>query len=215
MMLRALLALLAGYLLGSIPSADLAARTKGKRIFEVGSSNMGAMNTARNLGYGLGVVVLVADIGKGALASVVGLALARVSGEAVSDASLFLLIPPLLAGVGAVMGHAWSCLVRFRGGKGLATVLGTALPLYPLAGLSALALLIALLVLLRRVALASICVGLIYPWLVSLALWWQGTPFDALIAAFLAAAVIAGMVIYKHLPEARRERQDKQSAPGA
>ena len=72
-MLGVLAALGIGYLLGSIPSAALIARTQGKNIFEVGSGNMGAMNAARNIGWWAGAAGLLSDLGKGALASVVGL----------------------------------------------------------------------------------------------------------------------------------------------
>ena len=121
--------LLLGYLVGSLPSAALAARFRRQDIFKVGSSSMGAMNTARHLGWGLGVLVLVLDLGKGALASGVGLWLGALGGEP--------LLASLAAGIGAIVGHLWSVWVGFRGGKGLSTTLGVTLPVYPLGGLYA------------------------------------------------------------------------------
>jgi len=181
----ALLALLLGYLLGALPSAALAARLKGKRIFEVGSSNMGAMNTARNLGWGLGALVLLLDLGKGALATALGLQLG--GGD---------LLPALAGGLGAVLGHLWSVYVGFRGGKGLATTLGVALPLYPLGGLYALLLLLALTALLRDVTRGVLLTALLYPGAVYLSLL-QHAPTERTLIT-LGAAAVALPVALKH-----------------
>ena len=116
-----ILFLVIGYVIGGFPSAVLVAKIKGKNVFEVGSSNMGAMNIARNLGYGLGVLVLLLDIGKGALAVYLG--------------SFFPQGATLSAGLGAVIGHLWSPYVGFKGGKALSTAFGASLILFPLAAI--------------------------------------------------------------------------------
>ena len=184
-----LLSLLLGYLIGSLPSAALVARLKRRDIFAVGSSSMGAMNTARNLGWGLGALVLLLDLGKGALASTAGLWLGSLAGD-----SLFI---PLAAGVGAVVGHLWSVWVGFRGGKGLATTLGVALPVYPLGGLYALLLLLVLIALLRRVTAATFVTALCYPLCIYLSLP-PSAPPSRLWATTLAAGLIALLVAFKH-----------------
>jgi glycerol-3-phosphate acyltransferase PlsY len=184
-----LLSLLTGYLIGSLPSAVLAARLKRQDIFAVGSSSMGAMNTARNLGWGLGALVLLLDLGKGALASAAGLWLGSLAGD-----SLFI---PLAAGVGAVVGHLWSVWVGFRGGKGLATTLGVALPVYPLGGLYALLLLLVLVALLRRVTAATFLTALCYPLCIHLSLL-HAAPPTRLWATTLGAGLIALLVAFKH-----------------
>lgn len=176
-----LFALLLGYLLGAIPSADIIARLRGRRIFEVGSSNMGAMNTARHLGYGWGVLVLLLDIGKGALAVWLGLLLTP-AGWA-----------PFAVAVAAVAGHAWSIFVGFRGGKALAVTLGVSLVLYPLAGLIALGLLIALVLLTKKTPLAASLAVITFAVLVPITT--NGT------AATLSAVAITLIVLSKHLPE--------------
>lgn len=189
-----LLSLLTGYLIGSLPSAVLAARLKRRDIFAVGSSSMGAMNTARNLGWGLGALVLLLDLGKGALASAAGLWLGSLMGD-----SLFI---PLAAGVGAVVGHLWSVWVGFRGGKGLATTLGVALPVYPLGGLYALLLLLVFIALLRRVTTATFLTALCYPLCVYLSLL-HAAPSPKLWTT-LGAGLIALLVALKHaLPVGR------------
>lgn len=106
-------ALIAGYLIGSIPSAYLAGRmVKGIDIRTVGSRNMGAMNVFYKVGFIPGLLVLLTDISKGAAA----IALAG-----------WLDVPlvfQLLAGVSAVIGHSLPVWLRFRGGKGGATIIG-------------------------------------------------------------------------------------------
>ena len=116
MLLDVLRALVLGYLIGAFPSAFLVGKLKGQNIFKVGSGNMGAMNAARNLGYGLGVLVLLVDLAKGALATYLGLQLFSPN-----------ILPAFVAGVGAVIGHTWSIYIGFKGGKGLATGFGVSL----------------------------------------------------------------------------------------
>ena len=185
-----LTSLLAGYLIGSLPSAALVARLKRRDIFAVGSSSMGAMNTARNLGWALGALVLLLDLGKGALASLIGLRLGTLGGDT--------LVTPLIAGIGAIAGHLWSVWVGFRGGKGLATTLGVALPVYPLGGLYGLAALLIFVAVFRRVTLATFLTALVYPVGVYLSLAASAPP-ERVTATTLAACLIALLVALKHL----------------
>ena len=188
------LSFVAGYLIGSLPSAALVARLKRRDIFEVGSSSMGAMNTARNLGWALGGLVLLLDLGKGALASSAGLWLGVLGGDP--------LVTPLVAGVGAITGHLWSVWVGFRGGKGLATTLGVALPVYPLGGLYGLAALLLFIVIFRRVTLATFLTALVYPLGVYLSLA-SSAPLERVTATTLCACLIALLVALKHVLPAR------------
>lgn len=193
-MLTVVAALAVGYLLGAIPSAALAARLRGRRIFDVGSGNMGAMNTARNLGWGLGVAVFAADVGKGALATAAGMAMARTvalePGAALATA--------LAAGLGAVVGHAWSVFVRFKGGKALATIFGASLPLYPLGGLAGLVLIVALTLLTRRATWASVATLVLYPFVVALATLRGGADTETAFALFTGTVPLAAIAIAKH-----------------
>ncbi len=190
-----LLTLVLGYFIGAFPSADVVARLRGARIQEVGSGNVGAMNTARNLGWVWGFLVFALDVGKGVLAAYVGLLVGSVAETA--------LISGLVAGVGAVWGHIWSPYIGFRGGKGLATTLGVALPIYPLGGLSGFALLIVLVLLLRRVARAGVVLALLYPFAVHLAVGLGGAAPGFLWLTTLSAALIALAVGVKHAPSLR------------
>ena len=109
--LAALAAALVGYLLGSVPSAALAARLRGKDILREGSGNPGATNALRVLGPLPAVLVLAADVAKGLLAAYVGWRLGGIWGTA-------------LAGLAAGLGHAYSIFLRGRGGKVVAVSLG-------------------------------------------------------------------------------------------
>src|SRR3954469_5968571 len=117
-----LIALVVGYLLGSLPFGYLVARAKGVNIFEVGSKNPGATNVRRVLGSGPGNLVLFLDALKGAAATFApwGYRLAMKNASAQTAAPLtdvdygYLAIAGL---VGAMLGHSFSCFTRFRGGK--------------------------------------------------------------------------------------------------
>jgi glycerol-3-phosphate acyltransferase PlsY len=119
-MVNASIAIICGYLLGSIPSAYIAGRLKkGIDIRTVGSKNMGAMNVFYEVGLKEAVFVLLADVSKG----IGAILLAR-----------WLDIPlafQLLSGLAAVIGHAFPIFLKFRGGKGGATTLGILLFLMP------------------------------------------------------------------------------------
>jgi glycerol-3-phosphate acyltransferase PlsY len=121
MELQIVAAIIIGYILGSIPFAYIVARLiKGVNIRETGGGNIGALNVYRNVGpvYGLGV--LAADIGKGAMAVVIA-------------GWLDLSLPWIcVAGFAAIIGHNWPVFLKFKGGKGAATVLGVLLAFMPI-----------------------------------------------------------------------------------
>src|SRR6185369_16648797 len=164
-----LVALVVGYLLGSLPFGYLVARAKGVNIFEVGSKNPGATNVRRVLGSGPGNLVLFLDALKGAAATFApwGYRLA------VKNASTAQTAAPLsdvdygylaIAGlVGAMLGHSFSCFTRFRGGKGVATGAGGFVVLFPLGILVAVAVWILAAVITRYVSIASILAAVSLP----------------------------------------------------
>ncbi len=196
-------ALAVGYLLGGFPTAALIARARGRRIFDVGSGNMGAMNTARNLGPGLGVLVLVVDVGKGTLAALAGAAMGAALGAG-GDARVVL---ALAAGVAAVAGHAWSPYVGFRGGKALATAFGAALPVTPWGAAAALVLLVSLLLMFRREPPATAITLPLYPVLTYLSTMRATLDQDLAFAGATGALVVAALIGLKHLALFRAKRR--------
>lgn len=121
MILNTVIAIVIGYLLGSIPFAYIAGRLKkGVDIRRVGTGNMGAVNVMRQVGTMIGYAVFIADIAKGLLAVFIaqwlGLSLTWV----------------LVAGFAAVAGHNWPVFLGFRGGRGGATAIGVFLAIVPL-----------------------------------------------------------------------------------
>ncbi len=116
------LAVVLGYLLGTLPSADLVTRvaTRGRvDIRAVGSGNPGALNAMQSLGAHWGAVVLVLDLAKGIAAGLVGRALGGADGAYV-------------AGTASVAGHVFPVWTRFRGGKGVATSAGACIAVFPI-----------------------------------------------------------------------------------
>ncbi len=140
---RVLAAMLVGYLLGSIPFASLAGRLKGVDIFTTGSRNAGTANVFWNIGRRIGTLVFVGDVAKGALAITIAWLLA-VTGPLV-----------LLAGAAALLGHWKSLFAGFKGGDGMATMIGLFVILVPALSLLGLAFGTAVVLLRRRSALRS------------------------------------------------------------
>jgi glycerol-3-phosphate acyltransferase PlsY len=125
-MIAAILLCVGAYLAGSIPTGILAARARGVDLRRVGSGNIGATNVGRAMGRSWAIAVLLGDALKGFAPVFVGRVL--LAGR----------IPPwaaALAGLCAIVGHMFTIFLRGRGGKGVATSLGVALAISPLAAL--------------------------------------------------------------------------------
>ncbi len=131
MTLPNILGLLVSYLIGSIPSAVWVGRTfYNTDVREYGSGNAGATNTFRVLGKKPGIVVLIMDVLKGFLAVKV----AYIMGDYDSLSPEFIDFEIALAICG-LLGHIFPVYVGFRGGKGVATMLGILIGIHPEAAL--------------------------------------------------------------------------------
>ncbi len=123
-MVNEIIAMVLGYLLGSIPTAYIVTRiTTGKDIRQMGGGNVGGLNTLREAGVIPALVVGIVDLGKGAGAVAIAYWLVDVS-------------PPfvMLAGLAAVIGHMWMVFLKFSGGKGMGTTFGALAVLMPIYG---------------------------------------------------------------------------------
>ena len=154
-----LLGLLAAYLVGSIPSAVWVGRTfYNIDVREYGSGNAGATNTFRVLGKKPGIAVLIMDILKGFLA----VKLAFIMGDYDSQSPEFIDFELALAVCG-IMGHIFPVFVGFRGGKGVATMLGILIGIHPQAAVICALSFIITLYLSGYVSLSSMISGIVFP----------------------------------------------------
>jgi glycerol-3-phosphate acyltransferase PlsY len=174
------------YLLGSIPTGYLVAKAKGVDIRAVGSGNIGATNVFRILGKAAGIFVLLVD----ALKGLVACRFVAFGPNAPSEAH------EMVAGLFAILGHNYTCWLRFKGGKGVATTAGVLLALAPIGFAVALTTFLIVLGLSRYVSLSSIAAAVVLPFGVWLA---GGTARMIGLMSFLSA-----MVIYKHRSNIRR-----------
>jgi glycerol-3-phosphate acyltransferase PlsY len=119
--LLTVVAALVGYLLGTIPTADLVTRlaTRGRvDIRNAGSGNPGGLNAMQVVGKGWGVAVIAVDVAKGALAGFAGALIGDAPGA-------------YAAATASIAGHIFPVWFRFRGGKGVATSAGACLAVFP------------------------------------------------------------------------------------
>ena len=137
--------ILVGYLLGSIPFGYLYARYKKIDITKVGSGNIGATNIYRQFGFKAALPVFLGDMLKGTLAVVIS--------EYIVHAPE---IVTILVCFAAILGHSKSVFIKFKGGKAVATGIGTILALSPMAALIIFTIWLVIFAVSRIVSLASI-----------------------------------------------------------
>ncbi len=180
---------LLGYLSGSLPfSVWITRLVKGVDVRAAGSGHATTTNTIRQAGFGPGALVLILDIAKGFLPTLLALRFAPA-----------LWVVPLTAGC-AVIGHCWPLFAGFRGGMGLACAGGALLAANPLAFLIGAAILILLVLTVHHGARASVFTGIA----VAPAFWLLGLHG---IEFWIAAAV--GMVIaYRFLIDWNRRYRE-------
>jgi glycerol-3-phosphate acyltransferase PlsY len=176
------------YLLGSIPSGYILVRAfRGQDVRQTGSGNIGATNVSRT-SPGLGALTLVFDVLKGLTA----VAITR---------TLFPTHPTLqgLAALFAIVGHMFPVWLRFRGGKGVATGLGSFVILTPKTILVMIAIFVVIFLAFRYVSLASILTVAVFPLLA-----WMLEPnrVTSQMLIFIAAASL--LIIVKHHENIRR-----------
>ncbi len=181
-----------GYLLGSLPTGYVVGKARGIDLRTVGSGNIGATNVFRTLGKGFGILVLVIDGLKGYAAcawlpDVVFRYLTQKHGP--PDAQFYDVLR-IAGGLAAVLGHNYTCWLKFKGGKGIATSAGMLAALVPLAFIIVLAVWIVMFALTRYVSVASIVSSVALPFA---AYFTKNSATIVLVTAFMAA-----LAVYKH-----------------
>ena len=166
------IAALLGYLLGSIPFGLLVTKIAGLGdIRQIGSGNIGATNVLRTGRKDLALATLLLDGGKGAAAVLI----ARLVSEDLT----------VIAGGAAILGHLFPVWLKFKGGKGVATTLGTLIAANWMVGIGACLVWLAMAVLFRYSSLSALIAVASAPFL---ALWLGSVP-QACLAAFAAVLV--------------------------
>jgi glycerol-3-phosphate acyltransferase PlsY len=184
--MRPALVLIAAYLLGSIPFGYLIVRAKeGADVRESGSGGTGATNVSRRAGKTAGIVTLLLDALKGALAVVLARWLAT------DDFGVNWWVAA--AAIISVFGHCFPIWLGFRGGKGVATGVGVFLSLYPLAVACAAVIFVLVVASTRYVSLGSMLATAAFPLFVWLLSEYARPAADR--APILAAALGAGAII--------------------
>ena len=157
-----ILFLLLSYLAGAFPSAVWVGKTFYKKdVREYGSGNAGATNTFRVLGKKAGVPVLIMDVFKGWLA--VNYIFFLSTHSVLVEVPALLFETQLAFGIAAVVGHLFPVYTGFRGGKGIATMLGLLIGLNPLAALFSFLVFVVVFLVSKYVSLGSIVASMAFP----------------------------------------------------
>jgi glycerol-3-phosphate acyltransferase PlsY len=187
-------AALAGYVLGSVPTANAVARLFGIDLRSGGSKNPGTTNALRLGGYGLAGSVLALEVAKGAVAVAIGGLIGGQGGM-------------VAAGVGAATGNVFNIWYKFRGGKGLGIVLGVLLVAWPAVVIPAIVAIAALALITRSSGIAALGVMVM---LLMLGFLWDPMNWPvawglstARLLPGLAAGVVA-VIAPKHFNDARK-----------
>ena len=181
------------YLLGSIPSAVwIGRRFYGVDVRQHGSKNAGATNTLRVLGLRAALPVFAIDMLKG-LAAVM---LSHLAGYPAGSDAMFNLKVALVAA--AVIGHILPVFAGFKGGKGVATLAGAVLGVYPLAVLLCLVVFAVVFGLTRYVSMGSMSAGVAFPVFVI------GVFGERSLALIVFSVVIALLLLFTHRKNIRR-----------
>jgi len=195
------LAIIAAYLLGSIPFGLLIARAHGKDLRSIGSGNIGATNVSRALGRKWAYVCFGLDVLKGLIPTLAIMFLAEPQG-------VLMLWLWLAVGCAAVAGHIFPLYIRFKGGKGVATSFGVALgvwPYYTICASFAIAIWIVVVLVWRYVSLASIVASLAFPIALTSAIALTANwHFAQLWPLLVVAAAIPLMVTVRHRQNIKR-----------
>ena len=188
---KVIAAVLVGYLLGSIPFALIAARLRGVDIFSTGSQMAGTANVFWNVGRRTGTLVFIGDVAKGSASVIIAQML---------DVSSLLV---LLAGGAAIFGHWKSFFAGFRGGDGMASLMGVTLAVIPSMALLGIATGLAVILVTRRsIWRSSWGIAACFAALVSLSLYYKVDQEMVLGLTGLAGFVLVRSTI------ARRRRID-------
>jgi glycerol-3-phosphate acyltransferase PlsY len=184
------------YLIGALPSSVwIGQRFYDTDVREHGSGNAGATNTFRVLGKRAGIIVLILDIFKAWLAVTV---LSDFAGNKSIEFQLAL-------GLVAVLGHIFPIYIGFRGGKGIASLLGVIIAIHPMAALLSMGIFIFTIIISRFVSLSSMIAACAFP--VLLFYYFEETNHSLIIFSIMVAV----LVIFTHKKNIERLYKNEES----
>jgi glycerol-3-phosphate acyltransferase PlsY len=196
-----------GYFCGSIPFGWFAGKLCGIDIREHGSKNIGATNVIRVCGKGVGIPVFLLDVLKGWFPTWLSQQWLAQHGYGVTWTSTL----GILAGVAAVLGHNYTCWLKGRGGKGVATSLGLLFGTAPLAALIGFGVWFIALKMTRYVSMASILAALAVP-LVLLGMMWRSGGWNLVLLVFITSMAL--LLIWRHKANIQRLRAGTEPKVG-
>lgn len=194
------LGLLAAYFLGSIPSAVWIGKSfYGVDVREKGSKNAGTTNTIRVLGLLPGLFVLGIDVFKGWLA----VYLAKFFGSSLAEMNHdYLVYYQLVIGIFAVIGHALPIFARFKGGKGVATMLGVVIGLFDKIIPLVLAVFVIVFILTHYISVSSMSSAVSFPVFYSTCSIWLHYNINTVQLCF--SVVVALFILWTHRKNIKR-----------
>jgi glycerol-3-phosphate acyltransferase PlsY len=195
--------ILLSYLVGSIPTSIIASKLlKGIDIREHGSGNAGATNVFRVMGWKIGLAVLIIDMAKGYIPTVLFYKL----GMKGVDWPIINL--QIIAGISAVFGHIWTVFAGFKGGKGVGTGAGMLIGLTPFSVLVGIIVFAFVVAISRFVSLGSILASLSVPITVFL----KNQSADIFpVQLFIFSLFVPALIIYTHRKNIQRLLKGEES----
>lgn len=194
-MLTIIVIIILSYLAGSIPTSIIFSKLlRGIDIRDHGSGNAGGTNAIRVLGWKIGSTVMIIDIGKGVLATLI------ISQIRIDPISLNPDLIQIIAGLSAILGHIWTIFASFKGGKGVGTAAGMLFSLYPVAGVICLAIFAIVLFVSRIVSVSSMSAAISLPIAVLILKSWR----DYSNELFYFALFMAVLIVFTHRSNIKR-----------
>jgi glycerol-3-phosphate acyltransferase PlsY len=199
-MLSLIIIIMLSYLIGSIPTAIIISKKFfGFDIRTKGSGNAGGTNAFRVLGWKAGIAVILFDVGKGVIATLL-FSKIRIGGEPVLG--LEPVIVQLIAGILAIVGHIWTIFAGFKGGKGVGTAAGVFVVLFPIALLICFVIWAVILLTGRIMSVASMTAAICLPLTLFLLQKYFDYPVHPVL--FILSIIMAALIIITHRSNIKR-----------
>jgi glycerol-3-phosphate acyltransferase PlsY len=188
-----IVSIIVAYFCGAVPIGFLIGKMRGVDVRTVGSKNIGATNVYRTVAKPWGILAFIGDFLKGFLPTLV-----------VKMVFVDLQYLPLVVGIMTVVGHMFTCFMKFKGGKGVATGFGMLVALVPAVVLSAFALWVVVMLVSHYISLASIAAAAYLGVIIWIPIAFMGNPGYHNIPQAIVVTIVASASIIKHRTNIQR-----------